>query len=94
MVSIEDDDEKHVRRIRVTSEDGDKVQYPVSFRARLAVADGDRVEVGQQLTEGSVNPHEKLRVEGRAGAAAATWWKRSSRCTARRASRSTTSTSS
>ena len=63
-VSIEDDDEKHVRRIRVTDDDGDMVEYPVSFRARLTVADGDEVEVGQQLTEGSVNPHEKLRVEG------------------------------
>jgi DNA-directed RNA polymerase subunit beta' len=63
-VTIEDDDEKHVRRIRVTSDDGDMVEYPVSFRARLAVSDGDRVEVAQQLTEGSVNPHEKLRVEG------------------------------
>jgi DNA-directed RNA polymerase subunit beta' len=63
-VEIEDDDEKHVRRITITSEDGDQVQYAVSMRARLAVADGDVVEVGQQLTEGSVNPHEKLRVEG------------------------------
>jgi DNA-directed RNA polymerase subunit beta' len=63
-VSVEDDDEKHVRRIRVTDETGDMVEYPVSFRARLTVAEGDTVEVGQQLTEGSVNPHEKLRVEG------------------------------
>jgi DNA-directed RNA polymerase subunit beta' len=63
-VSIEDDDEKHVRRIRVTSEDGDMVEYPVSFRARLSVAAGEQVEVGQQLTEGSVNPHEILRVKG------------------------------
>jgi len=63
-VEVEDDQEKKVRRITVTSDDGDQVQYAVSFRARLAVADGDRVEVGQQLTEGSVNPHEKLRVEG------------------------------
>jgi DNA-directed RNA polymerase subunit beta' len=63
-VSVEDDDEKHVRRIRVTDESGDMVEYPVSFRARLTVSDGDPVEVGQQLTEGSVNPHEKLRVEG------------------------------
>jgi DNA-directed RNA polymerase subunit beta' len=63
-VSIEDDDEKHVRRIRVTEEGGDMVEYPVSFRARLTISDGDPVEVGQQLTEGSVNPHEKLRVEG------------------------------
>src|SRR5439155_17041951 len=42
----------------------DQVQYAVSLRARLAVADGEPVGVGQQLTEGSVNPHEKLRVEG------------------------------
>jgi DNA-directed RNA polymerase subunit beta' len=63
-VEIEDDDDKKVRRITVTSEDGEQVQYAVSLRARLAVSDGDRVEVGQQLTEGSVNPHEKLRVEG------------------------------
>ena len=63
-VSIEDDDDKHVRRIRVTDDTGDEVEYPVSFRARLTVSEGDAVEVGQQLTEGSVNPHEKLRVEG------------------------------
>jgi DNA-directed RNA polymerase subunit beta' len=63
-VEIADDEEKKVRRITVTSEDGDQVQYAVSLRARLAVADGDEVDVGQKLTEGSVNPHEKLRVEG------------------------------
>jgi DNA-directed RNA polymerase subunit beta' len=64
VAQIEDDEEKKVRRITVTSDDGDQVQYAVSLRARLAVSDGDRVEVGQRLTEGSVNPHEKLRVEG------------------------------
>jgi DNA-directed RNA polymerase subunit beta' len=63
-VTIEDDDEKHVRHLRVTDDAGDEVEYPVSYRARLTVSDGDAVEVGQQLTEGSVNPHEKLRVEG------------------------------
>jgi DNA-directed RNA polymerase subunit beta' len=63
-VNIEDDDEKHVRRIRVIDETGDMVEYPVSFRARLTVNTGDKVEVGQQLTEGSVNPHDILRVKG------------------------------
>jgi DNA-directed RNA polymerase subunit beta' len=63
-VTIEDDEEKKERRITVTSDDGEQVQYKVSFRARLTVGDGDKVEVGQQLTEGSVNPHEKLRIEG------------------------------
>src|SRR5256714_2590554 len=52
VVRIEEDEEKKVRKITVTSDDGDEVQYPVSFRARLAVSDADRVEVGQQLTEG------------------------------------------
>jgi DNA-directed RNA polymerase subunit beta' len=64
VVAIEDDDEKKVRRITITSDDGEQAQYPVSFRARLLVDDGDSVDVGQQLTEGSVNPHEKLKVEG------------------------------
>ena len=63
-VTIEDDEDKKERRITVASEDGDQVQYKVSFRARLLVGDGDVVDVGQQLTEGSVNPHEKLRIEG------------------------------
>jgi DNA-directed RNA polymerase subunit beta' len=63
-VEIEEDDEKKVRRITVTADDGEQVQYAVSLRARLAVDHKDRVEVGQQLTEGSVNPHEKLRIEG------------------------------
>ncbi|HJR98836.1 MAG TPA: DNA-directed RNA polymerase subunit beta', partial [Actinomycetota bacterium] len=63
-VSIEDDEEKSHRNILVTDESGDQVEYPVSYRARLTVSAGDEVVVGQQLTEGSVNPHEKLRVEG------------------------------
>jgi hypothetical protein len=29
---------------------GDMVEYPVSFRARLTVSDGETVEVGQRLT--------------------------------------------
>ena len=55
-VQIEDDEEKKERRITVTSEDGDQVQYKVSFRARLLVGDGDAVDVGQQLTEGPAGP--------------------------------------
>ena len=64
-VSIEDDDEKHVRRITVTDDDRRHGRVPgLVPGAAHRVDDGDMVEVGQQLTEGSVNPHEKLRVEG------------------------------
>ncbi|MDZ4170021.1 MAG: DNA-directed RNA polymerase subunit beta' [Coriobacteriia bacterium] len=42
------------------------VEYTVSRRARLrpGVADGITVELGQQLTEGSVNPHDLLALKG------------------------------
>ncbi|MGH2595645.1 MAG: DNA-directed RNA polymerase subunit beta', partial [Actinomycetota bacterium] len=51
-VELEDDEEKKVRKLTVTSEDGEQVQYAVSYRARLLVSNGEEVEVGQQLTEG------------------------------------------
>jgi DNA-directed RNA polymerase subunit beta' len=64
VVALEEDVEKKKRWITITADDDEQVRYEVSLRARLAVDDGDRVEVGQQLTEGSVDPHEKLRIEG------------------------------
>ena len=53
------------RKIVVVPDDGsEEVAYQVSMRARLLVADGDRVKVGQQLIAGAVNPHEVLRILG------------------------------
>ncbi len=53
------------RRIVIVPDDGsEEIVYQVSMRARLLVADGDRVKVGQQLTQGAVNPHEVLRILG------------------------------
>ena len=53
------------REIKLTSEDGkDEVVYKVPRRARLKVENGGPVTVGSQITEGSVNPHEILRIQG------------------------------
>ena len=53
------------RKIVVVPDDGsEEVAYQVSMRARLLVSDGDRVTVGQQLVQGTVNPHEVLRILG------------------------------
>jgi DNA-directed RNA polymerase subunit beta' len=53
------------RKIVVVPDDGsEEIAYQVSMRARLLVADGDRVKVGQQLIAGAVNPHEVLRILG------------------------------
>jgi DNA-directed RNA polymerase subunit beta' len=51
------------RRIVVATKEGD-VDYPVARRARLRVADGDVIEPGTQLTEGSLDPKEVLEVRG------------------------------
>ncbi|NLM45540.1 MAG: DNA-directed RNA polymerase subunit beta' [Firmicutes bacterium] len=52
------------REIRITPENGETKVYPVPFGSRLKVKSGDRVEAGEELTEGSVNPHDLLRVKG------------------------------
>jgi len=54
---------KRVRHVIVTGEDTEK-SYPVPYGYRIKVHEGDRVEKGQSLTEGFVNPHDVLAVCG------------------------------
>src|SRR5690625_5140247 len=62
-VAIEDDERG--RRVIVTPDDGsEEIAYPVSRRSRLIVEDGQHVEVGQQLVQGSVDPKQVLRILG------------------------------
>jgi DNA-directed RNA polymerase subunit beta' len=56
-------EEKGVRTIIVTGRD-DEREYSVAYGIRVRIADGDRVAAGDQLTEGSVNPHDILRIKG------------------------------
>ncbi len=56
------------REISVTADaEADTHVYVVPFGSRLKVHEGDRVREGQELTEGSVNPHDLLRVLGPRG---------------------------
>jgi DNA-directed RNA polymerase subunit beta' len=61
---IEDADK--TRKLTVHDDKGHDKSYTVSRRARLrpGVADGMKVIAGQQLTEGSVNPHDLLELRG------------------------------
>lgn len=52
------------REIELISPNGDHVTYPVPFGARLRVKDGDQVFAGDELTEGSINPHDLLKIKG------------------------------
>ncbi|MGI6307268.1 MAG: DNA-directed RNA polymerase subunit beta' [Dethiobacteria bacterium] len=52
------------REIRVYSPHGEIRNYMVPYGARLKVKDGESVEAGEELTEGSINPHDYLKVKG------------------------------
>ncbi len=58
------DDSKKRREAVVTSEDGESESYLIPFGSKLKVKDGDVVEAGDELTEGSVNPHDILKIKG------------------------------
>jgi DNA-directed RNA polymerase subunit beta' len=55
-------------KIIIRWEDTQEEEYEIESAARLRVNDGDRVTIGQQLTEGSLNPNRILRVLGREAA--------------------------
>jgi len=62
---VQIEDTEKARKVTITPDDGsEEISYVVARRARLLVADGDHVEVGQKLNEGAVDPHEVLRILG------------------------------
>ena len=62
-VSIEETDK--ALKVIVTESSGEEHAYSFPLRTRLHVADGDKVEVGQQLNEGSLYPADLLAIRGR-----------------------------
>ena len=55
------------REIEVTGETGESMTYSVPYGARINVREGMPVTAGDELTEGSVNPHDLLKVKGLRG---------------------------
>jgi DNA-directed RNA polymerase subunit beta' len=55
---------KGMRKINVVSDGGDKRSYIVPQGKHLRVYEGDRVEAGDNLTEGPVNPFDILSIKG------------------------------
>jgi len=52
-------------KVIVSYESRQEAEYEIPSNARLLVKDGEHVEPGQPLTEGSLNPHRILRIQGR-----------------------------
>ncbi len=62
-VSVEETDK--AVKVTVTDQSGEENSYSFPARTRLHVAHGDKVEVGQQLNEGSLYPADLLAIRGR-----------------------------
>ena len=58
-------DTKKKREIIVTNhETGESKAYLIPYGSRIKVMDGQVIEAGDELTEGSVNPHDILKIKG------------------------------
>jgi DNA-directed RNA polymerase subunit beta' len=60
-------DLKGRREIEIIHSGEGKYSYKVPFGSRIKVKDGQIVEAGDVLTEGSINPHELLKIKGKYG---------------------------
>ena len=62
---VEIKDTKKKREITVTDEEtGESKTYLIPYGSRIKVMDGTYLEAGDELTEGSVNPHDILKIKG------------------------------
>lgn len=58
-------DTKKKREVIVTNkETGESKAYLIPYGSRIKVLDGQELEAGDELTEGSVNPHDILKIKG------------------------------
>ena len=60
--------DKKEHKVTVSYEQGEENTSEIPTTARLLVKEGQHVEAGQPLTEGSLNPHRVLRIQGREAA--------------------------
>ncbi len=58
---------KKKREAIIVDPDGEEIVYTIPYGSRLKVKDGEVLEPGDEITDGSVNPHDILRIKGIAG---------------------------
>ena len=62
---VEIRDTKKKREVVITNaETGQEKAYLIPYGSRIKVLDGQELEAGDELTEGSVNPHDILQIKG------------------------------
>ncbi len=55
---------KKKREIIVENEEGESETHMIPYGSKIKVKEGDVVEAGDELTEGSINPHDILKIKG------------------------------
>jgi len=70
--TVKIEETKKKREAVITTEDGITHNYLIPYGSRLKVMDGDKVELAQELTEGSIYPQDLVRVMGDDGIKAVT----------------------
>ena len=63
-VSMQETKKKRLLVITSDEDPNDQKSYQITYGSRLKVEAGDHVEAGDELTEGSINPHDLLRILG------------------------------
>jgi DNA-directed RNA polymerase subunit beta' len=61
---VESRETKKKKEIIIVGEDGETKSYTIPYGSRLKVQEGDLIEAGDEITEGSVNPHDILNIKG------------------------------
>ena len=61
------EDSKSKREVRITSADGESIKMNIPASTPLLVEDGEAVEAGDLITDGSVNPHDIMKIKGAVG---------------------------
>ena len=62
--SVRIEEIKKLKTVIVTAEDGSEENYPVPYGYKIKVNDGDTVEAGEPLTEGSIYSNDLLAIKG------------------------------
>ncbi|MBV8246001.1 MAG: DNA-directed RNA polymerase subunit beta' [Candidatus Eremiobacteraeota bacterium] len=62
--SVHFGEDRNKRIVFVTDAEGEQHEYDIPHGTHFVVQDGQKVEAGDQLNEGSLNPHDVLRIKG------------------------------
>jgi DNA-directed RNA polymerase subunit beta' len=63
-VSIDESHRTAYRPVTITADDGEVKQYQIPYNMGLRVTDGSYVKRGDRITDGSLSPHDVLRISG------------------------------